>query len=246
MAVAVLRPCVSPNMDAPMCSIGSIYKCTHSFSQHVLLVGFLCACLQYGWKKIGGDFFHLYNGGHALPGLCGDSKITYVIDQSCASYTYWWFLTNRIMAYGSTKTIWKMSLRDCSLESPFHSVHDIYCQGDHNPVSPKGAKHRQPWTQGCSVQRWQQQGRWVCFRVRWEAWSQWPFTCPLPAFPCLPERKLFTPWPLNHGSVVFSIWPSPVRLVSLSVSMTWWWVPAHPSPLGSTTAPGTYSCSVNL
>ena len=113
-------------------------------------------------KKIGGDFFHLYNGGHALPGLCGDSKIAYVIDQSCASYTYWWFLINRIMAYGSMNTTWKMSLRDCSLESPFSSVHDIYCQGDHNPVSPKGARHRQPWTCGCFAHRWQLQGRRAC------------------------------------------------------------------------------------
>ena len=47
-------------------------------------------CLSPVWmKKIGGDFFHLYNGEHALPGLCGDSKIAYVIDQSCASYNYW-------------------------------------------------------------------------------------------------------------------------------------------------------------
>ena len=94
------------------------------------------------------------------------SEIAYVINQSYYSYSYQWFLTNRNITYGSMKTTWKMSLINCSLESPFSSVHDIYCQGDHNPVSPKGARHRQPWTRGRFAHRWQLQGRRVCFRVR--------------------------------------------------------------------------------
>ena len=197
-------------------------------------------------KKIGGDFFHLYNGGHALPGLCGDSKIAYVIDQSCASYTYWSFLSNRIMAYGSMNTTWKMSLTDCSLESPFSSVHDIHCQGDHNPVSPEGARHRQPWTRGRFAHRWQLQGRRVCFRVRWQAWSQWPSTCPMPAFPCLPERKLFTSWPLTHNPAIFSIWHSSLALsLYLSPRLGGGFQPI-PLPWGPPQHLADSTCLVNL
>ena len=54
------------------------------------------------------------------------SEIAYVINQSYYSYSYRWFLTNRNITYGSMKTTWKMSLINCSLESPFRSLH-IYC-----------------------------------------------------------------------------------------------------------------------
>ena len=54
------------------------------------------------------------------------SEIAYVINQSYYSYSYQWFLTNRNITYGSMKTTWKMSLINCSLESPFRSLH-IYC-----------------------------------------------------------------------------------------------------------------------
>ena len=53
------------------------------------------------------------------------SEIAYVINQCYYSYSYWWFLTNRNI-YGSMKTTWKMSLINCSFESPFRSLH-IYC-----------------------------------------------------------------------------------------------------------------------
>ena len=53
------------------------------------------------------------------------SEIAYVINQSYC-YSYRWFLTNRNITYGSMKSTWKMSLINCSLESPFRSLH-IYC-----------------------------------------------------------------------------------------------------------------------
>ena len=53
------------------------------------------------------------------------SEIAYVINHSYC-YSYRWFLTNRNITYGSMKSTWKMSLINCSLESPFRSLH-IYC-----------------------------------------------------------------------------------------------------------------------
>lgn len=151
------------------------------------------------------------------------------------------------------KATWKMSLINCSLETPFRSLHDIYClkkkkkillssfptlsapqpvliqslQADHIQVPSQRAKHMWPWTYGQSAHVWKLWGLGMCFRVEWQGF---PLFTSLSLAPWRWNPSLI--WSATHTSAVFSIWPSPLWVVSSSAFMTWWWAPK----------PALYSC----
>ena len=165
-----------------------------------------------------------------------------------------------------------MSLTNCSLESPLSPVYDIYClkkkpfllspfpplsalqpvlfhppQDDHNPVpSQRDQAHvtvdiRQICTEKVTARlRGVFQGGVTRLKLM-------PPSRPTAAFPGPRRGSPSLLWAPTHTCVVFSIWPSPLGAVSLSVSMNRWWVP-NPAlyPWGPPQHLAHSRCSVNL